>query len=76
MVALDVAENTFTTSCCVVTRLPDPCVVVWTDPMPTDNVDEALSVLASVIAFLRDWRVSVTNGARSKVSAIGWTEEA
>jgi len=31
---------------------------------------------ASVAARLRDWMVSVTNGARSKVSAIGWTEEA
>ena len=36
----------------------------------------SLRVLASVSARLLDWMVSVTNGARSKVSAIGWTEEA
>ena len=36
----------------------------------------SLAVVANVIARLRDWMVSVTNGARSKVSAIGWTEEA
>ena len=35
----------------------------------------SLIVPASVIARLRDWMVSVTKGARSKVSAIGWTEE-